>query len=125
MTAIAVTAVIGVLAVTVAMLSYKAATRESTSSVGDVSALEARLDALSGELATAQTTARTAAADAKASLALARKAGRTTTQQPGLAHCLVQMQHEIEDLQAYLAYRTPPRRGRVTGACRTLLTPRY
>jgi hypothetical protein len=129
-TAIAFTAVIGVLAVTIAMLSYQAATNDSGSdNSSELSALEARVDLLDGRLAAAQKTARRAAADAKASLAAVRKKPSVTspraTPQPGLARCLTQVQREIDDLQAYLAFRTPPHRHRVTGACRTLLTPRF
>lgn len=127
MTAIAVTAVIGVLAVAVAVLSYNASHRSSNASASDISALEARVDTLAGQLAGAQQSARTAAADAQRSLAAIRKLKLPAQpqQQPGLARCLVQMQREIDDVEAYLATRTPPRRGRVTGACKTLLTPRY
>jgi hypothetical protein len=38
---------------------------------------------------------------------------------------MTQVQREIDDLQAFLAYRTPPRRDRVSGPCRTLLKPRF
>jgi hypothetical protein len=125
-TAIAVTAVIGVLTVAVAMLSYQAATNDSGSNnSSELSALEARVDALDGRLTAAQYTARRAAADAQASLTAVRKLPRASTSQPGLSNCLKQVQREIDDLQAYLAYRTPPRRNRVAGACRTLLTPRF
>ena len=139
-TAIAVTAVIGVLAVVIAMLSYQAATNDSGSgNSNDLSALEARVDLLDGRLLAVQkrllaaqkTTqraaadAKSAAARAKATLAAARKKPRAVTPQPGLAHCLTQVQREIDDLQAYLAFRTPPRRDRVSGTCRTLLTPRF
>lgn len=132
--AIVVTAVIGVLAVVVAMLSYQAATNDSGSdNSSELSALEARVDLLEGQLATAQTSARRAAADAKASLAVAKaslaaakKAARPgQPQQPGLATCLKQVQREIDDMQSYLAFRKPLLRHRVTGACRTLLTPRF
>lgn len=126
-TAIAVTGVIAVLAVAVAMLSYQAATNDSGSdNSSELSALEARVDLLDGQLAATQRNAQRAVADAKASLALARKAVRPgTSQQPGLANCLKQVQREIDDLQAYLAFHTPPRRDRVSGTCRTLLVPRF
>lgn len=124
--AIAVTAVIAVLAVVVAMLSYKAATRKPSASSGDVSALEARLDELAGQLAAVQQTSNTALRDAKTSLAVAGKRPRPAAPaQPAFAACLTQMQREIDDLQAYLAYRTPPRRDRVSGACKSLLKPRF
>ena len=124
MTAITVTAVIGVLAVVVAMLSYRTATRDDSGpSSSQLAALEARVDILAGQLGAAQKSAQTAAADAKVALAAASTAPRPA--QPALATCLTQVQREIDDLWAYLAYRTSPHRNRVSGTCRTLLKPRF
>lgn len=125
--AIAVTAVIGVLAVSVAVLSYNASHRSKAASGSDISALEARIDSLAGQLAGVQQTARTAAADAQRSLSTVRKirVPKTPAQQANLGRCLSQMQRELDDLYAYLAYRVRPHRGRVTGSCATLLKPRF
>jgi hypothetical protein len=126
-TAIAGTTVIAVLAVVVAVLSYHAATKDSSGSAADVSRLEARLDELAGQLAATQATAQAAARQARASLAAAKKKPTRATAPvlPGLATCLSEVQREIDDLQAFLAYRTPPHRNRVHGSCATLLKPRF
>ncbi len=124
-TAIAVTTVIAVLAVVVAVLSYQAVHRDPSSSATDVSQLEARIDEIAGQLDATQATARTAARQARASLASVKKKAAAPPAKPGLSACLVEVQREIDDLQAYLAYRTPPRRDRVQGACQRLLRPRF
>ena len=123
-TAIAVTTIIAVLAVVVVVLSYRVAGSQNGADSKDVSALEARIDVLAGQVDGLQTGVRQAARDARASLTAAK---RTPTQhaQPALTACLAQIQREIDDLQAYLAYRTPPRRDRVSGACLRLLQPRF
>ena len=107
--AIAGTTVISVLAVVVVVLSYRVADRTTGVSPKDVSGLEARVDELSGRLDAMQTTVQTSARRAKASLAAAKRASRSgqSSAQPQLAACLTQVQREIDDLQAYLAYRTP------------------
>ncbi len=119
------TTVIAVLAVVVAVLSYRVADRQNTASPGDLSAVEARLDELGGQLKAIDTTARAARQQAKTAVATAQRASKAKPADSGLSTCLTQMQREIDDLQAYLAYRTPPRRDRVSGACATLLKPRF
>ena len=123
--AIAGTTVIAVLAVVVAVLSYQAVHRDPSPSASDVSQLESRLDEVAGRLDATQATARSAARQAQASLAAVKKKAGAPAAQPGLSACLVEVQREIDDLQAYLAYRTPPRRDRIQGACRRLLEPRF
>ena len=124
MAAIAGTTIIAVLAVVVVVLSYRVADRNNGVSAKDVSGLEARVDELNGRLDAMRATVQTSARQAKASLAAAKHAPRSATQ-PQLAACLAQVQREIDDLQAYLSYRTPPHRDRVTGACLRLLQPRF
>jgi prefoldin subunit 5 len=43
----------------------------------------------------------------------------------GATQCMFQIQKEIDDLESYLAYRTPLARHRVTGQCASLLKPRF
>jgi len=110
--------VVAILGVLVVVLSYRAGHRESTASLADVSAVEARVDALAGQIAGLRDSVQT----------LAKKRGAapaTTGADKRLGVCMTQVQREIDDLQAFLAYRTPPRRDRVSGSCRTLLTPRF
>ena len=122
--AIAGTTVIAVLAVVVAVLSYQAVHHDPSSSASDVAQLESRLDAVAGQLDATQATARAAERQARASLTAVKKKTAPAAK-PGLSACLVEVQREIDDLQAYLAYRTPPRRDRIQGACRRLLQPRF
>ncbi len=126
MAAIAATSVIAVLAVAVAVISYRSVHSDSGVSPSRVSALEARVDELAGQLSGASKAARTAARQAKAAAAAAKKAAAgAKPQNKGLSTCLVEVQREIDDLQAYLAYGTSPRRDRVSGACAKLLQPRF
>lgn len=122
--AITGTTIIAVLAVVVVVLSYQVATREPTVGAKDIAGLEVRLDALTRRVNTMRITVRTAARQAQASIAAAKRTPQSRAQ-PELAACLTQVQREIDDLQAYLAYRTPPRRDRVSGACLRLLQPRF
>jgi cob(I)alamin adenosyltransferase len=124
MAAIAGTTIIAVLAVVVVVLSYRVADRKSSIGQQDFSALEARVNELNGRLNGVQQDAQKALGQAQASLAAAKKAPKSQAQ-PRLAACLQQLQRQIDDLQAYLAYRTPPRRDRVSGACLRLLQPRF
>jgi hypothetical protein len=117
--AIAGTAVVAILAVLVVVLSYRVGHRGSSVSFSDVSAVEARVDALSGQMADLQKQVHTLAKRSTPARATTAKADRR------LAACLTQIQREVDDLQAYLAYRTPPRRDRVSGSCLTLLRPRF
>jgi uncharacterized protein YlxW (UPF0749 family) len=48
-----------------------------------------------------------------------------TAQLQGMAQCMFEVQKEIDDLEGYLAYRTPLVRHRVTGQCANLLQPRF
>jgi hypothetical protein len=118
--AIAGTAVVAILAVLVVVLSYRVGHRSRSVSLSDLSAVEARVDALSGQTADLQTRLR---ALAKQHTPAARPA--TAKADRRLAACLTQVQREIDDLQGYLAYRTPPRRDRVSGGCLALLRPRF
>ena len=43
----------------------------------------------------------------------------------GMAQCMFEVQKEIDDLEGYLAERTPLVRHRVTGQCVGLLQPRF
>ena len=114
------TAVVAILAVLVVVLSYRLGHHSDGASVSDVSAVEARIDVLSGQVRALQKTVHTVAVKVRTPAgAGATKASRK------LSLCLTQVQREIDDLQAYLAYRTPPRRDRVSGSCRTLLRPRF
>jgi hypothetical protein len=127
------TAIIAVLAVVVVVLAYRLSKHtDGGASAGDVSALEARVDELNGRLNQLETTTRQ----------LARQAARTRTPPAAnggsleeeraqmktealLGSCLGQIQRQIDDLQAYLAYGTAPRRDRVSGGCVSLLQPRF
>jgi hypothetical protein len=119
--------VVAVLAVVVAVLSYQLVHHSSSASQNDVSGIEARLDEIAGQVQAIQSTATAAEREARAAEAAAAKHPKpaATPQQPGLARCLVEVQREIDDLEGYLAYSTPPRRDRVSGACATLLHPRF
>src|SRR5206468_11366685 len=99
----------------------------SGASKAQVRALDSRLSALDARVAAIQ--------QAVARLA-ARRPGRSTNvpsrQLQSLAaqlrvttRCMFQMQKEIDDLEGYLAYRTPLIRHRVTGACASMLQPRF
>jgi hypothetical protein len=122
--AIAGTAVVAILAVLVVVLSYRVGHRNTSVSSGDLSEVKARIDELSGRVNGLQATVRNVARQANASRG--KTAQKTQTKSdPQLATCLTQLQREVDDLQAYLAYRTPPRRDRVSGACLTLLQPRF
>jgi hypothetical protein len=116
--AIVGTTVVAILGVLVVVLSYRAGHQESSASLADVSAVEARVDALAGQIAGLRDSVNTLAK--KRAVAPAK----TGTDQK-LGVCLTQVQREIDDLQAFLAYRTPPRRDRVSGSCRALLSPRF
>ena len=48
-----------------------------------------------------------------------------TAQLQGMAQCMFEVQKEIDDLEGYLANRTPLARHRVTGECAKLLQPRF
>jgi hypothetical protein len=116
------TTVVAILAVLGVVLSYRVGHRGSGDvSLANFSAVEARVDALSGQVAELQKSVKVLAkrSTRAPSSAAATKANKR------LSTCLTQMQREIDDLQAYLAYRTPPRRDRVSGTCRALLTPRF
>jgi hypothetical protein len=115
--AIVGTTVVAILGVLVVVLSYRAGHQQSTASLADVSAVEARVDALAGQIAGLRESVQT--------LAKKRGAAPAKTQDRQLGACMTQVQREIDDLQAFLAYRTPPRRDRVSGPCRTLLKPRF
>jgi hypothetical protein len=110
--------VVAILGVLVVVLSYRAGHQENAASLADVSAVEARMDALAGQVAGLRQTVQTLAKKQGAAPAKARADDK-------LGACMTQVQREIDDLQAFLAYRTPPRRDRVSGSCRTLLTPRF
>ena len=126
---IGVTVMVAVL--TAAVLVLATTDRGKTSggaSKGQVRALDRRVSALD---------ARTAAIQADVSKLAARKpvdGGRgvpsrqvqaLVAQLRGTSRCLFQMQKEIDDLEAYLALRTPLIRHRVTGACAQMLQPRF
>ena len=104
----------------VVVLSYRVGHRGSSVSFSDVSAVEARVDALSGQMTDLQKQVHTLA---KRSAPVARPA--TAKADRRLSACLTQVQREIDDLQGYLAFRTPPRRDRVSGSCLALLRPRF
>jgi hypothetical protein len=123
--AIAATAAVAVLAVVVVVLSYRVGHGHSGPSAGDFSELEARIDELGGQVNGMQAAVRTAAQQAKEALAKAQKTTPQAKGNPALAACLVQVQREVDDLQGYLAYRTPLQRNRVSGACLALLQPRF
>jgi uncharacterized protein (DUF3084 family) len=146
--ALAGTAVVAILAVVIVALAYRAGNRDGDVSRSDLSALSKRFDERIDKLAdqtealqasvqaiqknvqvvgatarAAQTSAHAASQQAKAALAEAKEsAGKLN---PELATCLAQIQDEIDDLQAYVAYRWRLRRGRVSGSCISLLHPRY
>jgi hypothetical protein len=116
--AIVGTTVVAILGVLVVVLSYRAGHQESTASLADLSAVEARVDALAGQITGLRESVQAVAKKKGAAPAKASADGK-------LGVCMSQVQREIDDLQAFLAYRTPPRRDRVSGACRTLLKPRF
>ena len=121
--AIAGTAVVAILAVLVVVLSYRVGHHHGDVSPTDFSAVEARVDALSGQVGEMQKSLRVLAKKRPAKAAPASAAA--VKQARRLSVCLTQVQREVDDLQAYLAYRTPPRRDRVTGTCRAMLLPRF
>jgi len=126
-TAMAGTAIVAVLAVVVVVLAYRVGHHSGGPTVGDVSELEARIDAIGGQVNAMQATVDNAAAQAKVALARSSRPAKQPAQpaQPLLATCLTQVQREVDDLQAYLAYGTRPRRDRVSGPCLRLLNPRF
>lgn len=124
-TAIAGTVIVAVLAVVVVVLAYRVGHRHTGPTIGDFSELEARVDELAGQMNAMQATVDAVARQAKATLAKAKRNAPAQARDTGLAACLVQVQREVDDLQAYLAYRTPPRRDRVSGSCLALLQPRF
>jgi peptidoglycan hydrolase CwlO-like protein len=97
-------------------------------SKAQVQALDQRLSALNAKVTAIQQTL---------SKVASRKSGGTrpvvpskqlqtlTAQLQGTAQCMFEMQKEIDDLEGYLAYRTPLVRHRVTGQCANLLQPRF
>ena len=106
----------------------------SGASKGQVRALDNRLSALDNRLSALD--ARVAAIQQAVAKLAARRDGRSTNvpsrQLQSLAaqlrvttRCMFQMQKEIDDLEGYLAYRTPLIRHRVTGACASMLQPRF
>lgn len=125
------TAVVAVLAVAVVVLAFRL--RDESSSEperADLAALETRVAELDGELTALGRTARDLARQTLASLDKADKAaaaasGKQATRQRLLARCLGQVQRQVDDLQAYLALGTSPRRDRVSGGCVSLLQPRF
>jgi hypothetical protein len=92
----------------------------------DNAALATRLDVAERNIASLRKTIVGLGRELKADLA-------RTTKQPAaqvrrtqrLESCIVQLQDEVDDLQTYLTYGTPPRTTRVSGACLNLLKPRY
>ncbi len=122
--ALAVTAIIAALTVGVVVLSYRLADGKDGVGKADFSALEARVSVIDRRLAGAQKTAQAAVRQARANSAAVRRIPRPKAQ-PQLAPCLTQLQREIDDLQAYLAYGTTPRLDRVSGGCLRLLKPRF
>jgi hypothetical protein len=123
--AIAGTAAVAVLAVVVVVLAYRVGHRSDGPTAGDLSALEQRVDELGSRVDAMQATVKDVTAQAKAALTKASKSAPKAGSDSQLSTCLAQVQRQIDDLQAYLAYRTPPRRDRVSGACLRLLQPRF
>src|SRR4051794_18421360 len=105
--AIAGTAVIAILAVMVVVLSYRSGHRQENSvSLGDFSAVEARVDALAGQMAVLRENMQSIAKQRKP-YGLSPTAIKANHK---LATCMSQVQHEVDDLIAYLQFRTTPRR---------------
>jgi hypothetical protein len=123
--AIAATTAIAVLAVVVTVLSYEAATRPPGIRESDLAAVEARLTLLGGQLDDLKSRLAETTKTAKNAQAAARLARTGKPRTPNLSVCLYQVQREIDDLQAYLVYRTTPTQRRITGACARLLVPRF
>lgn len=120
------------LAVVVVVLAVKLRDDGGGSSSGtkraaatDTAALAARLDAAERSISSLRKTivglGRELRADLEKSARQAAPARRTQR----LESCITQLQDEVDDLQTYLTYGTPPRASRVSGGCVKLLRPRY
>jgi hypothetical protein len=107
------------------VLSYKAATRPPGVRESDLATVEARLTLVGGQLDDLKSRLATATKTANRAQATAQLARTGKPRTPNLSVCLYQLQREIDDLQAYLVYRTSPAQHRVTGACARLLVPRF
>jgi len=93
-----------------------------------IQGLNVRLSALDARVASIQQAVAKLAArkDGGARIVVPSKQLQTLTAQlQGTAQCMYEIQKEIDDLEGYLAYRTPLIRHRVTGACAGLLRPRF
>lgn len=124
-TAIVGTTVVAVLAVVVVVLAFRVADKSGDDTSGaDRAQLETRIAEVDGRVADLHKTVRDLARQALANLDRATKSGAAQNKsQAAVARCLTQLQNEVDDLQAYLAYGTPPRRDRVSGGCVALLQP--
>jgi hypothetical protein len=92
----------------------------------DTAALAARLDAAERSIVSLRKTIVGLGRELKADLAKTTKqTAPPVTRTQRLESCIVQLQDEVDDLQAYLSYGTTPRASRVSGACLNLLRPRF
>lgn len=120
------------LAVVVVVLAVKlkddgGSTGKASTTSPDATALAARLDTAERNIVSLRKTIVGLGRELKADLAKTTKqpAQRLQQRTQRLESCIVQLQNEVDDLQTYLTYGTPPRTTRVNGACLDLLRPRY
>lgn len=129
--ALAGTAAVAILAVVVVVLAVKlrddgGSTRAGNGTGDNVTAFEARLSGIEREVTTLRKALK--AQMRVTSADFARTAKRSTAQSKRtqlVEGCVAQLQDEVDDLQTYLTYGTPPRATRVSGACINLLKPRF
>jgi peptidoglycan hydrolase CwlO-like protein len=99
-----------------------------SASKAQIAALDGRLTALDAKVAAIQQAVAKLAARPGSSTGggvPSKQIQKLTAQLQGTAQCMFEMQKEIDDLEGYLAFRTPLLRHRVTGACADLLKPRF
>lgn len=92
----------------------------------DTAALAARLDAAERSIVSLRKTIVGLGRELKADLTkTAKQPAPPLRRTQRLESCIAQLQDEVDDLQTYLTYGTPPRTTRVSGSCLNLLRPRY
>jgi hypothetical protein len=128
--ALAGTAIVAILAVVVVVLAVKlrddgGGGRESVAP-SDAAALAARLESAEASIVSLRKTIVGLGREVTGDLKQVTKTRAAQTRRAQrLESCIVQLQDQVDDLQAYLSYGTAPRASRVSGACVSLLKPRF
>jgi hypothetical protein len=129
--ALAGTAAVAILAVVVVVLAVKlrddgGTTRAANNTGKNATALETRVAGMERELTTLRKALKAQMRITTADFArVTKRTGAQARRAQLVEGCVAQLQDEVDDLQTYLTYGTPPRASRVSGACVNVLKPRF